>query len=306
MPPSGPGAGVRRRFRTSGSGGGADERVRDLFASATRKGDSGRRPRRTRAAGLHGSREGRGPCWLTRFDLGRFAEAAVLRVSALRPARSAMGRGRYAGRGVDHRQAEQARDGGDVDAAVSNFPRIAAAVPASDIRQQARSIRPPSYSTTSAGLAGLCVPAEFPAQRRRDGCWRLHSGGRQRTGRRRSRAQVDVDGEAGRQRARLAAAELWGSAGRSAEEARVYARLVERFPEPFTEAQEARQRLADRCRPRHHGSKDLARSDREGVVLLPPRPGLSAATAAATRRACQHRDGETVARCLQCAARHAA
>lgn len=192
-----------------------------------------------------------------RFDLGRFAEAEQsyvrLRGYELPETQRAEVDTRVAA--SIYRQAEQARDGGDVDAAVGNFLRIASAVPASDIRQQALFDAATLLLNNerwgeSVGLLQQ-FRREFPAHEYNADvtiklALALREDGQSGPAAAEYERMADAGGEAELRRTALwQAAGLWRVAGRSTDEARVYARIVEHFPEPVAEAQEARQKLAD-------------------------------------------------------------
>ncbi len=193
----------------------------------------------------------------SRFELGRFAEAESsylrLRAFELPPDQRKDVDGRLAA--SIYRQAESARDGGDVDTAVANFLRIADATPDAEIRPNALFDAATLLLTNQRWDQSVELLQrfrhDFPAHRFNDDVTAklavaLKEGGR----------SAEAAGEFERmsagsatpdvQRAALwQAAELYAAAGQAGNEARVYESLVTRFPAPANEALEARHKLAD-------------------------------------------------------------
>lgn len=194
------------------------------------------------------------------FDLGRFVDAEAsyqrLRAYNLPPEQRKDVEKRVAA--SIYRQAESAQASGDVDAAVTNFLRIAEATPDAEIRPTAlfdaatllltsrrwaqsadllqRFRREfPSHAFNGDVTAKLAVafkedgrPAEAAAEYERIAA-----------------SDAAVAGGADVQRAALwQAAELYATAGQAANEARLYEAIVARFPVPAAEALEARHKLA--------------------------------------------------------------
>jgi TolA-binding protein len=193
------------------------------------------------------------------FDLARYAEAeqAYLRLQILpleNPGDGAEIDERIAA--SIYRQGEQARDAGDIDAAVAQFMRVGDAVPRSEI-----------VATAVYDAGALLINAErwqeaapvlerfrsdFPDHEFGDevtqklAVTRRESGEAGAAAREFERVAVlaSVEPEAQRQ-ALWEAAQLYGQAEQPAGERRVYASIVERFPAPLAESIEARQQLAD-------------------------------------------------------------
>lgn len=192
-----------------------------------------------------------------RFDLGRFAEAEQsyqrLQAYELPPAQRQEVEGRVAA--SIYRQAEVAQAGGQVDEAVSNFLRIAAAAPGSDIRPNALFDAATLLLTNERWTQSVDLLQRF----RRE--FPEHTFNQDVTAKLAVALKEDGrDGEAALEYERIAdsdpdiavrrsalwqAAELHGSAQDAAGEARIYATIVERFPAPYAEALEARHRLAE-------------------------------------------------------------
>ncbi len=191
-----------------------------------------------------------------RFDQARYAEAEAaylrLRDYPLAAERRAEVDTRIAA--SIYRQAEQAAAAGEVDRAVGDYLRIAAAVPAAEIVptalfDAATLLQNSQRWGEAANLFGQ-FRREFPDHRfnaevttslavvlREDGRSAESAAEFERIA-----AGAAPDAARG---ALWEAAGLYARAGASGDEARVYATLVERFPVPYDGALEARQRLAD-------------------------------------------------------------
>lgn len=194
-----------------------------------------------------------------RFDLAHYAEAeqAYLRLQMLpleKPEQAAEIEARVAA--SIYRQGEQARDAGDVDAAVAQFLRVGDAVPDSEIVatavydagtllinaerwQEAAPVLEKFRTEFPDHEFGDAVTQKLAVTRREAG-----DAGAAATEFERVAMLASVEPESQRQ-ALWEAAELYQQAGRPADERRVYASIVERFPAPLAEAIEARQKLAD-------------------------------------------------------------
>jgi len=194
----------------------------------------------------------------SRFDLARYAEAeqAYLRLRSL-PLESAMQAevdNRIAA--SIYRQAEQARDQGETNAAVDHFLRLGDSVPGSSMRANAlydaaallvlnerwgesatlfNRFRAefPAHELNSEVTRNLAVALESDSQ------WAAAASEYERI------AESSESDQETRRAALWQAASLHGQAGALAEERRVYAQIVQRFPQPATDALEARQTLAD-------------------------------------------------------------
>jgi TolA-binding protein len=192
-----------------------------------------------------------------RFDLGRFADAESSYVRLLGYELTAAQRREFTDRVAAsiYRQAEAAQAGGDIDAAVANFLRIAEAAPDADIRPTALFDAATLLLTSerwneSAGLLRR-FRREFPAHAfngdvtaklavalKEDGRAAEAAGEYERI--------AATDGTPDVQRAALwQAAELYGAAAQPGNAARIYALIVERFPAPPAEALEARHQLSE-------------------------------------------------------------
>ncbi len=195
----------------------------------------------------------------SQFDLARYAEAeqAYLRLSMLpleKPEDGAEIEARVAA--SIYRQGEQARDAGDVDGAVAQFMRVGDVVPNSDI-----------VPTAVYDAGAMLIAAErwqeaapvlerfrtnFPNHEFGDEVTQKLAVTRREAGEAGAAAaefervafMASVEPEAQRE-ALWESAELYAEAERPADERRVYAAIVERFPAPLAESIEARQRLAD-------------------------------------------------------------
>lgn len=196
------------------------------------------------------------------FDLGRFADAersyVRLQGFALPPEQHKAVTERIAA--SIYRQAESAKATGDTDAAVADFLRIADAAPEATIRPTAL------FDAATLLLSAKRWPdavgllqrfrREFPEHQfntdvtmklavalKEDGRAAEAAGEYERIANAGSSAAADA-GEV--QRAALwQAAELYGAAGQSGNEARIYEQIVTRFPAPQAEALEARNKLAE-------------------------------------------------------------
>jgi len=191
------------------------------------------------------------------FDLGRFADAenSYVRLQGypLAPEERKEITERVAA--SIYRQAESARASGDVDAAVANFLRIADAAPEADIRptalfDAATLLLNNERWTESVGLLrrfrrefpshdfNADVTAKLAVALKEDGQVAAAAGEYEQI--------AAADGAPEVQRSALwQAAELYGTAGQPAQEARIYETIVERFPAPPAEALEARHKLAE-------------------------------------------------------------
>ena len=195
----------------------------------------------------------------SQFDLARYAEAeqAYLRLQMLpleKPADQAEIEGRIAA--SIYRQGEQARDAGDVDMAVAQFLRVGDAVPNSEV--VATAVYDAGALLITAERWQEAAPVlerfrtEFPNHEFGDEVTQKLAVTRRESGEAGAAAQefervavlASVEPEAQRQ-ALWEAAELYEQAERPADERRVYAAIVERFPAPLAESIEARQKLAD-------------------------------------------------------------
>ncbi|MCC5793167.1 MAG: tetratricopeptide repeat protein [Chromatiales bacterium] len=191
------------------------------------------------------------------FDLGRYAQAeqAYLRLRTLPLADAQRNEVDTRIAATIFRQAEQAREAGEVDRAVTNFLRLGEAVPASELRPNA------VYDAAALLLvnerwgeaAGLLQQfrAEFPQHALNTEVTRnlaiSLAEDRQYSAAAAEYARLadDASVEPAAQRAALwQAADLHASAGNPAGQRQVYERIVARFPQPADEALEARHRLA--------------------------------------------------------------
>jgi tetratricopeptide (TPR) repeat protein len=192
------------------------------------------------------------------FDLAHYAEAesAYVRLRGLSadPAAGLEVQSRIAA--SIYRQAELAQAGGDVDAAVADFLRIAAAAPDAEIRPSALFDAATLLLTSERWNESVDLlqrfRREFPEHRfDRDVTAKLALALRE--GGRSAEAAVEyeriadsAEESAELQRSALwQAAELYAAADQHDGEVRVYTALVARFPVPASEALEARLKLAD-------------------------------------------------------------
>ncbi|MBN8280711.1 MAG: tetratricopeptide repeat protein [Gammaproteobacteria bacterium] len=191
------------------------------------------------------------------FDLGRFADAENsyqrLRSYDLPADQRRQVEERVAA--SIYRQAEAAEAGGNVDAAVSNFLRIADATPGAEIRPTAL------FDAATLLLANQRWPEavdllqrfrrEFPEHRFGGDVTTKLAAALKEAGRpAESAAEYERiaagDGTPDIRRAALwQAAELYAAAGQPANEGRLYETIVARYPEPRAEALEARNKLAN-------------------------------------------------------------
>jgi TolA-binding protein len=192
------------------------------------------------------------------FDLGRYADAEGsylrLRTYTLPEAQRAEVDARIAA--SVYRQGEQAAAAGRVDEAVNDYLRVAAVVPDAAIRPNAvydaATLLLNNRRWGEAGDLLRQFRRDFPAHQFNDDVTAklavvLREDGRS------AEAAAEYERIAGAEatapdlarESLWQAAELYGRAGARADEARTLERIVERFPSPFAEAQEARQKLAD-------------------------------------------------------------
>ncbi|UCG71944.1 MAG: tetratricopeptide repeat protein [Chromatiales bacterium] len=195
----------------------------------------------------------------SQFDLGRYpqAEVAYMRLRLLpqeTPEHSQEVEARIAA--SIYRQGEQARDAGDVDEAVAQFLRVGDAVPGSDIVPTA--IYDAGTLLITAERWDEAAPVlerfrtEFPEHEFGDEVTQKLAVTRREAGEAGAAAAefervavlASVEPDAQRE-ALWESADLYEQAGRPADERRVYAAIVERFPAPLAESIEARQKLAD-------------------------------------------------------------
>lgn len=177
-----------------------------------------------------------------------------------------------------YRQAEQRKAAGDNNAAVEEFLRVSAAAPESSVRPNAL------YDAAAILLAdkqwSRAVDAlkrfrlEFPRHQ-------LNADVTQQLAvalmesQRPAEAAVEFESVAAtpasavqlRREALGQAGELYGKAGRAAEQRRVYAEFVKLYPQPLGEAMEARQKLADLAKAagdpidRRHWQEEMITAD---------------------------------------------
>ncbi len=195
-----------------------------------------------------------------RFDLGRFAEAesAYLELRArtdpgdtdtLAEIRRRIASSIY-------KQGEIARDAGASEAAVGHFLRVAAVVPAAQVRETAEYdaaavlIAMQAWERAAGVLENF--RRDYPDSERRDEVARrlavvyMESGRKGRAASEFRRiAAAGSTAPAMQREALWQAANLYRDTGGVADERAVLGDIVERFPAPVAEAVEARQRLAD-------------------------------------------------------------
>jgi len=191
------------------------------------------------------------------FDLGRFGEAEGsyqrLRAYNLPPEQRRDIEGRVAA--SIYRQAEAAQASGDVDAAVANFLRIAAATPDAEIRPTALFDAATLLLTNQRwGQSAELLQRfrqEFPQHKYNGDVTTKLAVALKEDGRAAEAAseyeRIAATATAGAdvQRAALwQAAELYADAGQPANEARLFEAIVTRFPDPPAEALEARYKLS--------------------------------------------------------------
>lgn len=196
------------------------------------------------------------------FDLGRYAEAeqAYRRLRGYGeqdPARRAEIEERIAA--AVYRQAEAQKAAGNTEAAVAEFLRVAEAAPAAAIRPHALYDAAALLMSEKQWDQSVAIlqrfRRDFPEHEFNNEVTQKLAVALMESGR---NAEAAAEFEAVAQIAALdpaihrealwQAAELYAKAGRSHDERRIYAAIVGRFPEPFAEAMEARQKLADLAR----------------------------------------------------------
>jgi tetratricopeptide (TPR) repeat protein len=158
-----------------------------------------------------------------------------------------------------YRQAEQAREAGDDQLAVAEFLRVGTVVPGSTFVHNAMFDAATLLITGAQWEQATGVLEQFrrayPDHPFNDDVTQKLAVAYQESGRtnaaaieyERIAALDSVDSEAHRE-ALWQAAELYGAAGASADQRRIYAEIVTQFPEPLAESLEARQKLADLAR----------------------------------------------------------
>jgi len=227
------------------------------------------------------------------FDLARFApaERAYERL-LLMPLAAGIERSDYAERvaATVYRQAEQAQAAGDVDLAVAQFLRVAMVQPTSPFVANAL------YDAGTLLLAnqrwGEAVDvlerfrAAFPAHRFNDDVTQKLAVAYQSSGQHgRAAAEyervasfADADPELHRE-ALWQAADLYELQGSRADQRRVYAQIVARFPTPFGESLEAQYKLANLARE----SNDWADRQQWLAAIVAADAGAGAARSARSR-----------------------
>jgi len=196
------------------------------------------------------------------FELERYtyAEQAYQRLAQF-PLADATERGEISERiaASVYRQAEQARASGDKQLAIDEFLRVGAVVPGSTFVSNAMFDAAALLITGAQWDEAVGVLERFrrdyPEHALNDDVTQNLAVAYQESGRMNAAAneyeriagRADVDPELHRE-VLWQAAELYAAAGASADQRRVYADIVETFPEPFAESLEARQQLADLAR----------------------------------------------------------
>ena len=193
------------------------------------------------------------------FDLQRYAEAehAYQRLKAM-PVADEATRVQIDQRiaASVYRQAEQARAAGDVDGAVAQFMRVSAVQPGSDFVPNAIYDAAALLITSQQWPEAVDVlekfRADFPEHEFNDDVTQklavayAESGQAQRAGLEYERIASQAGADPDIQREALwRAADLYAQTGSVAEQQRVYATIVTRFPHPMSESIEARMQLAD-------------------------------------------------------------
>jgi TolA-binding protein len=193
------------------------------------------------------------------FDLARYAEAEqAYRRLQLLPLADDTQPGELEERiaASVYRQAEQAQTAGEMDAAVEQFLRVADAAPGADIVPTAVYDAAALLITNEQWPRAVAVlerfRAEFPAHEFQADVTQKLAVARVAAGQpvraagefERVATLASVDPEVHRE-ALWRAAELYEAESRPADETRVLAEIVQRFPNPLAESIEARQRLAD-------------------------------------------------------------
>jgi TolA-binding protein len=155
-----------------------------------------------------------------------------------------------------YRQAEARKAAGDNAGAVEQFMRVAVAAPGSSIRPNAL------YDAAALLLAGKQWPQavdaltrfrnEFPQHKLKEDVTQQLAVALMETGRS-AESATEFEAVAAsqaatpqlRREALAQAADLYGKAARTADQRRIYAQFVRQYPQPLSEAMEARQHLAD-------------------------------------------------------------
>ncbi|MFQ5636007.1 MAG: tol-pal system YbgF family protein, partial [Gammaproteobacteria bacterium] len=193
------------------------------------------------------------------FGLGHYADAerGYARLLAM-PGGDELSRAEFAERvaAAVYRQGEQAQAAGDFDLAVSEYLRVAAVQPGSAFAPNA------VFDAGTLLIAGerwseavdvlQRFRSEYPAHEFNDDvtqklAFAYQSGGQPaRAAAEYERISLGAGAAPELQREALwQAAELYAANGSQEDQRRVYAEIVARFPEPFAEALEARQKVAD-------------------------------------------------------------
>jgi len=218
----------------------------------------------------------------SQFDLGNYAEAeaAYYRLRPLTPAADTAATAEVEDRiaSAIYKQGELARDGGDLETAVTHFSRLGQAVPDSPIRATA------DYDAAAALIAmqdwgrATSVLEDFrrnhPDSEYADDVSAKLAVSYREAGRAAESAQeferiaaADGGDAEVRREALWTAAELYREGGEVASERRVLSSIVERYPQPIAESVEARYRLLELAEARNDEAarltllRDLVRVD---------------------------------------------
>ncbi|RMF98087.1 MAG: hypothetical protein D6727_03895 [Gammaproteobacteria bacterium] len=234
-----------------------------------------------------------------RFDLQRYAEAeqAYRRLQAM-PGGDPDEAGELAERiaASVYKQAEAARAAGEVDTAVGHFLRVADAAPGTDVvplaiyDAAALLINAERWEDAAAVLEKF--RRQFPAHAlagevtQKLAVVRRAAGQSEAAAAEFERVAELAGAEPGLRREALwEAARLYAASGRPRDEQRVYETLLQRFPEPFGEALEARQKLADLALTlgdptgRRHWLEEIVAADAAAGEARSPRSRTLAARA---------------------------
>lgn len=196
------------------------------------------------------------------FELEKFAQAEQAYQRLLQfPSDDATGRGEITERiaASVYRQAEQARAAGDNELAVAEFLRVGAVVPESTFVRNAMFDAATLLITGQQWDQAVGVLEQFrrayPEHQLNDDVTHKLAVAYEKSGRM-TAAAIEYERIAGlasvepelHREALWQAADLFGISGELGDQRRVYADIVTRFPDPFPEALEARQKLADLAR----------------------------------------------------------
>ncbi len=209
----------------------------------------------------------------SQFDLGNFtdAEAAYYQLRTFTPADDLEAQREIKDRVASsiYKQGEAARDGGNLEAAVSHFTRLGQVVPDSSIRATAEYdaaaalIQLQAWGRATSVLEGF--RQNYPDSEFADDVTAKLAVTYQESGRAGDAAgeferiaAAETSDESVRREALWKAAELYKQGNQNANEERVLGNIVARFPNPIAESVEARYRLLELAEARGDGQRRQA------------------------------------------------